>query len=88
MPVVKPIAAAALDDVGLHDELLGLDVGDVVDAGEMGVLVDLALGPEVLGVGAVPVEVVGATLSTAEATAEIERCQCSWKLDSSTASTS
>jgi hypothetical protein len=47
-----------LDDVGLHDELLGLDVGHVVDAGDVRVVVDLALGAEVLGVGAVPVDVV------------------------------
>ena len=50
---------ASLDDLGLHDELLGLDVGDVVDAGEVGVVVDLALRSQVLGVRAVPVEMVG-----------------------------
>ncbi len=48
-----------VDDVGLHDELLGDGVLDVVDAREMGVGVDLALGSQVLVIGPVPVDVVG-----------------------------
>jgi hypothetical protein len=51
--------SAALHDVGVHDELLGLEICDVVHARDVGVVVDPPLGPEVLGVGAVPVEVVG-----------------------------
>ena len=50
---------AALDDVGVHHQLLGDRVLHVVDAGELGVLVDLALGPPVVLERAVPVEVVG-----------------------------
>ena len=51
--------AATLNDVGIHDELLGLQVFDVVDAGEVGVGVHLALGAQVFGIRAMPVDVVG-----------------------------
>ena len=43
MPRVKPIARQPSIDVGVAHELLGDRVGDVVDAGDLGVLVDPAL---------------------------------------------
>ena len=57
-PQGEPDRPAALDDLGLHDQLLGQRVGDVVDARDVGVLVDAALGPQVLLERAVPVQVV------------------------------
>ena len=50
--------AGALDDLGLLDHRLGGGVGLVVDAGDLGVVVDLRLGRAVRVERAVPVEVV------------------------------
>ena len=72
MPRVKPIARAPLHDVGLAHQPLGLGVGDVVDAGAAGALVDAALVGGVVGHAVEPSyqsRWSSATLSTAAASA-------------------
>jgi hypothetical protein len=49
----------ALEDVGVNDQLLGERIGDVVDAGDLGVVVDPALGLQISLEGAMPVDMVG-----------------------------